>query len=73
MRHPSKSIRKEYIESVKKNEKKINFNCKVKKHIQKLPKEGYLAKTVQEFYPDLKDIKHDDKNLGKPRNLENRV
>ena len=37
---------------VKQNQNRINYNDKVKRHTEKLPKEGYMARTVREFYSD---------------------
>lgn len=53
----------EHKENVAKNINWINFKDELKKHTQKLPKEGYVAKDMCKFYSELNDAKHDDKNF----------
>ena len=43
------------MKSIKKN--------MTKKHVQKKPKQGFLATAVREFYSDLSDVKQNDPNL----------
>ena len=44
----------------------------MKKHTKPVPREGYIARAVRDFYPDLRNVKHNDPNLqaavklGKP-------
>ena len=40
--------------------------------MKKLPREGYIAKTVREFYLELKDAKHYDPSLKKALKLGKR-
>ena len=42
--------------------KVINYN-KMKKHTKPIPREGYIARAVRDFYPDLRNVEHDDPNL----------
>ena len=53
----------EYDDYVTQNQNRINYNDKLKRHIEKLSKEGYTVRTVWEFYSDLKDVKHNDPDL----------
>lgn len=70
----------EYLSrNIKKNTKIISNRTKVKstlmiksKNTLKLPKEHYFVRAQQEFYQDLKDVKHDDKNLKKSLKLGKR-
>ena len=41
----------------------MNYNEKRKKPTNQTPREGYVAKEVREFYEDLKNAKHNDRNL----------
>lgn len=45
------------------SKKVINYNDKMKKHTKPVPREGYIARAVRDFYPDLRNVKHDDPNL----------
>ena len=42
---------------------RIKIDDKLKRHTEKLPKEGYMARAVREFCSDLKDVKHNDPDL----------
>ena len=35
----------------------------MKKHTKPIPREGYIACAVREFYPDLRNVKHNDPSL----------
>ena len=35
----------------------------MKKHTKPIPREGYIARAVRGFYPDLRNVEHDDPNL----------
>ena len=52
--------------------KQVNWNDKMKKHTKKLPREGYLARAVREYYPDLQGLKHGDPILVKAVKLGKR-
>ena len=67
-----KKYKTEYDDEVEKNKVKINYNDKLKKHTKKLPREGYLAKAVREFFPDLKNLKHNDPSLERALKLGKR-
>ena len=43
--------------------KVINYNDKIKWHTKSIPREGYIARAVRDFYPDLRNVKHNDPNL----------
>ena len=45
------------------SKKVINYNDKMKKHTKPIPREGYIARAVRDFYPDLRNVKHNDPNL----------
>ena len=60
----SKNKNSGYDHYVKQNQKRINYNDKLKQHTEKLPKEGYMAMAVREFYSDLKDVKHNNPDLS---------
>ena len=45
------------------SKKVINYNDKMKKHTKPIPGEGYIAPAVRDFYPDLRNVKHNDPNL----------
>ena len=53
----------EFDEKVKSTSKQVNYNEKRKKHTNQTPREGYVAKAVRKFYEDLKNAKHNDRNL----------
>lgn len=59
-------------ENVAENINWINFSDKLKKHTQKPLKERYVVQDVRLFYVDLKDAKHDVKNLVKTLKLGKR-
>ena len=60
----SKNKNSGYDHYIKQNQKRINYNDKLKQHTEKLPKEGYMARAVREIYSDLKDVKHNDPDLS---------
>ena len=41
------------------SKKVIIFNYKMKKHAKPIPREGYVARAARDFYPDLRNVKHD--------------
>ena len=53
-----KKYKKEYDEKSTEMSKMVNWNNKTKKHADRQPTEGFLARAVCEFYPDLKELKH---------------
>ena len=52
--------------------KTINYNDKLKRHTEKLPKEGYMARAVREFFSYLKDVNHNDPELSNALKLGKR-
>ena len=42
------------------SKKVINYNNKLKKHTKPIPREGYIGRAVCDFYPDLRNVKHND-------------
>ena len=52
------------------NEGKTRYDNKRKKYVAIKPTEGYLAKAVREFYPDLSKEKNDDQTFAKHSNLQ---
>ena len=67
-----KKYKDEYDAKVDEYKKQVNWNDKMKKHTKKLPREGYLARAVREYYPDLQGLKHDDPILVKAVKLGKR-
>ena len=67
-----KKYKDEYDAKVDEYKKQVNWNDKMKKHTKKLPREGYLARAVREYYPDLQGPKHDDPILVKAVKLGKR-
>ena len=55
--------KQKYEEDVKALQGKTTYDYRTKKHVQKKPKQGYLAAAVREFYSDLSNVKHNDPNL----------
>ena len=55
----------EYDADVALKEWKTRYDNKRKNHVTIKPTGGYLAKAVQEFYPDLAKVKNDDPNFCK--------
>ena len=39
--------------------KVINYNDKMKKHTKPILREGYISRAVSDFYPDLRNVRHD--------------
>ena len=64
-----KSYKKEYELSDSENSQIVNYSEKRKKHVKTLPRGGYVAKAVREFYSDLKDVKHDNPTITKALKL----
>lgn len=60
-----KKYKKEYDEKSVEMSKMVNWNDKTKKHANRQPHQGFLARAVREFYPDLKKLKHDDPQFAK--------
>ena len=60
LRQLIKKYKSEYNDYVTQNQNRIHYNDKLKRHTEKLPKEGYMAKAEQKFYSDLK---HNDPDL----------
>ena len=50
----------------------MNYSEKRRKHVKTLPRRGYAARAVSEFYSDLKDVKHDNPTLTKALKLGKR-
>ena len=44
------------------SKKVLNYNNKMRKHTKQIPREGYIARAVRDFYPDLRNVKHNDPN-----------
>ena len=61
-----------YDEEVASLRGKTKYDYRTKKHIQKKPKQGFLASAVREFYSDLSDVKHNDPNLANAIKLAKR-
>ena len=51
-----KKYKDEYDAKVDEYKKQVNWNNKMKKHTKILPREGYLARAVREYYPDLQGL-----------------
>ena len=64
--------KKEYNDKCAELNKMVNWNSKTKKHANRQPNEGFLSRAVREFYPDLKDLKHNDPQLTKALKLGKR-
>ena len=45
------------------SKKFVNYNDKIKKHTKPIPGEGYIARAVRDFYPDLTNVNYNDPNL----------
>ena len=45
---------------------------KEEKHVKKLPRRGYVARAMREFYSDLKDVKHYNPTFTKALKLGKR-
>ena len=54
-----KQYKEEYEAAVKSDAGKLNYNDKMKMYTKKVPREGYIVKVVHEFYPDLKNARHE--------------
>ena len=67
-----KMYKEEYDAKVEECKKEVNWNDKIKKHTNKLPREGYLAHAVRAYYPDLQGLKHDHPVLVKALKLGKR-
>ena len=55
--------KKKYDEVVASLKGQTSYDYRTKKHVQKKPKQGFLATAVREFYSDLASAKHNDPNL----------
>ena len=64
--------KEEYDKKVDENKDAINYNERRKKHTTKLPREGYLARAVREYYTDLNGLKNDDPVMDKAVKLGKR-
>ena len=53
----------EYDDEVKRLKGNTRCDGKRKQHVDLKPKEGYISKSVRNFYADLKNAKHDDKSF----------
>ena len=49
------------------------YDAKKKKRVQKRPKEGFIAKAVRDFYPDLKGAKSNEKKFTNALKLASRA
>ena len=61
-----KEYKDEYDLKIKETADKLSYNEKMKKHTKSSPREGYIASAVRGFYPDLKNVKHNDPILNPP-------
>ena len=52
--------KEKYDATVQKGKQQVNFCPKRKKYVNRLPKAGYLAGALREYYPDLVSVKHND-------------
>ena len=67
--------KEEYDKKVEENKNAVNYNERRKKHTAKLPREGYLARAVREYYSDLfrlLRLKNDDPVIKKAVKLGKR-
>ena len=64
--------KEEYDKEVEENKNAVNYNERRKKHTAKLPREGYLARAVREYYSDLNGLKNDDPVMKKAVKLGKR-
>ena len=64
--------KEEYDAEVAMNEGKTQYDNKRKKHVAMKPTEGYFAKAVREFYPDIAKVRNDDPNFCKAVKLATR-
>ena len=53
----------EYDAKIEGDFKKLNCNDKMKKHTKKTPREEHFVRDVREFYPDLKEARHNDLDI----------
>ena len=67
-----KRFKEEYDAKVEQNKDKANWSKRERKHTKMLPKEGYIARAVRAYYPDLQDLKHNDPILEKAVKLGKR-
>ena len=55
--------KEKYDAAVEEAKNKVNYCNQRKKHVNKKTNTGYLASALREFYPDLKNLKHDDRDF----------
>ena len=67
-----KKYKDEYDAKVEELKNKVNWNDKMKKHTQNLPREGYVARAVREYFPDIRSLKSTDPVLIKAVKLGKR-
>ena len=67
-----KEDKDKYDLKIKEIADKRNYNKKMKKHTKSSPCEGDIAPAVRGFYPDLKNVKHNDPNLESAIKLRKR-
>ena len=58
-----KKYKEEYDSLVEENKDKVNYDRRLRQHTKILPRDGFIAKAVREFYHDLKEVKADDRKL----------
>ena len=64
-------VTEEYDNTVEKAP--LVYDTKRKRHVRKMPTEGYIASAVREYFPKLKDLKHTDKAFEKGRKVAMRA
>ena len=67
-----KRYKAEYEITAAENSQKVIFNEKRRKHVKILPRGGYLARAVRDFYSDLNYAKQNDPSLTKAIKLGKR-
>ena len=45
------------------NKDKVNYDRRLRQHTKILPRDGFIAKAVREYYDDLKEVKADVRKL----------
>ena len=55
--------KEEYDSLVEENKDKVNYDRRLRQHTKILPRDGFIAKAVCEYYDDLKEVKADVRKL----------
>ena len=58
-----KKYKEEYDSLAEENKNKVNYVRRLRQHTKILPRDGFIAKAVREYYDDLKEVKADDRKL----------